>query len=68
MKKIRGLRKVVLVGFGIIVVALMGVQMVSVSGAATRDENIQKIEGFLSNDAVNRGISEKGETYESGYA
>lgn len=64
MEKIRRTRKVVLLGFGIIMVALMGVHMVSVSGAATREENTQKIQDFLSNDAVNRGISERGESYE----
>lgn len=52
MERIRGLRKVVLLGFSIIMMVLMGTQMVSVSDAATRDENIQKIKDYLSNEAV----------------
>ena len=52
MKRIRGLRKIVLIGFGIVMMVLMGIQMVSVSDAATRDENIQKIKDFLSDEAV----------------
>lgn len=59
MKKIRGLKKVVLVGFGIIMMGFMGVQMVSVSGAATRDEDIQKIKGFLSNEKVVEGLQKE---------
>ena len=65
MKRIRGLRKVVLVGFGIIMMALMGVQMVSVSGAATREENIHKINGFLSNEKVTEGLQKKGTSPET---
>jgi len=52
MKRIRGLRKIVLIGFGIVMMVLMGIQMVSVSDAATREDNVQKIKDFLSDEAV----------------
>lgn len=65
MEKIRGTRKVALLGFGIIMMVLMGVQMVSVSGAATREENIQKINGFLSNEKVTEGLQTRGTSPET---
>lgn len=64
MKSIRKARKFALVAFNVMVMALMVMPMITGINAATREENTQKIQDFLSNDAVNRGISEKGETYE----
>ena len=65
MEKIRRTRKVVLLGFGIIMMGLMGVQMVPVSGAATREENIQKINGFLSNEKAAEGLQTRGTSPET---
>ena len=59
MKRIRGLRKIVLIGFGIVMMVLMGFQMVSVSDAATREENVQKIKDFLSNEKVVEGLEKR---------
>ena len=59
MKRIRGLRKIVLIGFGIVMMVLMGIQMVSVSDAATREENVQKIKDFLSNEKVVEGLEKR---------
>lgn len=59
MKRIRGLRKIVLMGFGIVMMVLMGFQMVSVSDAATREENVQKIKDFLSNEKVVEGLQKR---------
>lgn len=64
MKSIRKARKFALVAFNVMVMALMVMPMITGINAATREENTQKIQDFLSNDAVNRGISERGETYE----
>ncbi len=64
MKSIRKTRKFALVAFNVMIMALMVMPMITGINAATRDENTQKIQDFLSNDAVNRGISERGETYE----
>lgn len=44
--------KVLLIGLNIVVMVLMGIQMVSVSDAATREDNIQKVKEFLGNEAV----------------
>lgn len=52
MKGIRKSGKVLLIGLNIVVMVLMIFQMFSVSDAATRDENIQKIKDFLRNEAV----------------
>ena len=38
---------------------LMGFQMVSVSDAATREENVQKIKDFLSNEKVVEGLEKR---------
>jgi hypothetical protein len=56
MKRIRGL---VLVGFSIIMMVLMGAQMVSVSNAATREDNIEKIKDYLSNEKVIEGLEKR---------
>lgn len=61
MKAMRKAGKAMMVAMSAIITMML---VVSLAGAATREENVQKIERFLSNDVVNRGISERGETYE----
>ncbi|MBI5328923.1 MAG: hypothetical protein HZB80_11660 [Deltaproteobacteria bacterium] len=63
MEKMRRFKKT-MIGIYAIMMMFMLFPMNNAANSATRQENMQKIENFLSNDAVNRGISEKGETYE----
>ena len=63
MEKMRRFKKT-MIGIYAIMMMFMLFPMNNAANSATWQENMQKIENFLSNDAVNRGISEKGETYE----
>ena len=63
MEKMRRFKKT-MIGIYAIMMMFMLFPMNNAANSATRQENMQNIENFLSNDAVNRGISEKGETYE----
>lgn len=64
MEGIRKFKKIMLTGFCAVMMFFMLLPFVSMVNAGTREENTQKIERFLNNDAVKRGMVEKGETYE----
>lgn len=64
MEKLRRLKKKVIVGIYAIMALFMLFPMSNTANSATREENVQKIERFMSNDVVNRQVSERGETYE----
>lgn len=54
------LRKAVLIGLSVLTMVVMVSLVGHNSDAASRDENIQKIKNFLSNEAVANGLTEKG--------
>jgi hypothetical protein len=64
MEKMQRVQKAVLIGVCVVMALCTLFTVNSAANSATRDENVKKIERFLSNDAGKTGLTEKGETYE----
>lgn len=59
MKSMRRFKRALLIALNIMMIAMIAAPMVYVANAATRDENIQKIHGFLNNNAVKEGLQKE---------
>lgn len=60
MKNLRRAKKGILAFLSIIMAAVIILPAWSIATAATREENVQKIETFLSSDAATEKLTEKG--------
>lgn len=59
MKNMRRFKMALLVALNITMIAMLAAPMTYIANAATREENIQKIQGFLSNEAIKEGLQKE---------
>lgn len=59
MKRMKKTDRLVLVALNVMMMTLIVLPMLAGISAATREENVQKIQGFLSNDAVEENMQKE---------